>query len=188
MTNAIVMTALLGILVAQSSNADYMFGAQENILLSIRVAQPSATKGDDLTPPKDVPSFYRTECGGCHVLYPPNLLSAGGLLSDTSGWREIMDGLHNHFGDNAELDEALRLQIRRYLVEHAGSSGRRFGSRTDPPRLTNTRWFLRTHGRVKSYFANALVDSPANCQACHPHAEHWRYDKKDIVLPKLPRR
>lgn len=188
MMNAIVMTALLGILVAQPAAAEFMFGTEENILLGIRVAQPSVAKGDDLTPPKDVPPFYRTECGNCHVLYPPNLLSAGGLLSDTSGWREVMDGLHNHFGDNAELDESVRLQIRRYLVDHAASSGRRFGSRTDPPRLTNTRWFLRTHGRVRSYFTNTRVGSPANCQACHPGAEHWRYDKEDSVLPKLPRR
>jgi hypothetical protein len=89
---------LLGIFVTLPSAAeDYKFGAEESLLSGIHVAQPTTAR-DDLTQPKDVPVLYRNECGSCHVLYPPN------LLSDTSGWKEIMDGLHNHFGENAELE------------------------------------------------------------------------------------
>jgi hypothetical protein len=188
MTKATIMTVLLGIFIAPLSSAEYMFGAEENILLGMRVAQPSASKGNDLTPPKDIPSFYRAECGSCHVLYPPNLLSDGGIFSDTSGWKEVMDDLHNHFGDNAELDKAAHQRIRRYLGEYASSNGRRFGSRTDPPRLTTTLWFRRTHGAVKSYFTNERVNSPANCSACHPRADHWRYAREEVVLPKKQHR
>jgi hypothetical protein len=179
MTNSIVIAVLLGIFVASPSAAgNYRFDAEENMLSGIRVARLNVAK-DDLTPPKDVPVFYRTECGSCHLLYPPN------LLSDTSGWKEIMDDLHNHFGENAELEEAVRLRIRRYLVDNAASSGRRFGSRTNPARLTSTLWFHRTHGEVKQYFKNTRVGSPANCAVCHPLAEHWNYDRKEIRLPKL---
>ena len=85
-----------------------------------------------------------------------------------------MDDLHDHFGENAELEEAVRLRIRRYLVDNAAGSGRRFGNRTNPARITSTLWLHRTHGRVKMHFENARVGSPANCSACHRDAAQWR--------------
>jgi hypothetical protein len=99
-----------------------------------------------------------------------------------------MDDLHNHFGENAELEEAVRLRISRYLVDNAASSGRRFGSRSNPARLTSTLWFHRTHGEVKQYFKDTRIGSPANCVVCHPRAEHWIYSKKDVRLPKMLQR
>ena len=155
-------------------------------LLGILGATPHAA-AESQTPPPDMPPSYRTECGSCHVAYPPNLLAAGGFFSG-AGWRTVMDGLNNHFGENAALEEPIHRQIEQYLVDHAASSERRFSSRTDTPRLTSTLWFHRNHGRVKSYFADARIGSPANCQACHPRAEEWRYAKEDVVLPKLPHR
>jgi hypothetical protein len=158
-------------------------------LLGTLGASPYAA-ADSLTPPPDMPPSYRTECGNCHVVYPPNLLTAGGAFSGT-GWRSIMEvgALRAHYGESAELEEPVRRQIEQYLVEHAASSERRFGSRTDPARLTTTLWFHRNHGGVKPYFANARFGSrPANCQACHPRADHWRYDREEVVLPKLPHR
>jgi len=98
-----------------------------------------------------------------------------------------MDDLRNHFGENAELEEAIRLRIRRYLVDNAAGSGRRFGNRTNPARITSTLWLHRTHGRVKMHFENARVGSPANCSACHRDAAQWRYAKEDVVLPKMQR-
>jgi hypothetical protein len=151
--------------------------------LTVTLILPLSASAGNLTP---LPS-YRTECGSCHVPYPPDLLSAGGLFS-AGGWREIMGGLRAHFGGNAELEEPVRQQIEQYLVEHAGSSDRRFGSRTDPTRITTTLWFRRTHGEVRSYFANSQVGSPSNCQACHPKAEYGGFAKEDVTLPGLPRR
>jgi hypothetical protein len=184
-TNSIVVAVLLGIFIALPCAAgNYRFDARENLLSGVRVARPIVAR-DDLASPRDVSTFYRTECGSCHVPYPPNLLSDGGLFSDTSGWKEIMDDLRNHFGENAELDENARLRIRRYLVDNAAGSGRRFGSRTNPARLTSTLWFHRTHGEVKQHFKNTRIGSPANCVVCHPQAEHWIYSKKEVRLPKI---
>jgi hypothetical protein len=181
-TNSAVVAVLLGIIISLPSVAEnYRIDAEDRLLSGIRVARPVLAK-DVLTPPTDVSTAYRTECGSCHVLYPPN------LLSDTSGWKEIMEGLHNHFGENAELEEAVRVLIRRYLADNAASSGRRFGGRTNPARLTSTLWFHRTHGEVKQYFKNTRIGSPANCMACHPQAEYWIYSKKEVPLPKLLRR
>lgn len=151
--------------------------------LMIALIPPLSACAGSMAPP---PS-YRAECGSCHVPYPPELLSDGGLFS-AGGWREVMAGLRTHFGENAQLEEPVRRQIEEYLVDHAGGSDRRFGSRTDPPRLTTTPWFRRNHGEVRSYFANPDVGSAANCQACHPQAEHGGYAKEDAVLPKQPRR
>ncbi len=127
------------------------------------------------------PPSYVSECGSCHVPYPPNLLSDG-------GWYEIMSSLPSHFGENVKPEEPVRHQIERYLVNQAGSSDYRFRSQTDPPRLTNTLWFRRTHGEVKTYLANPKVGSSANCMACHPHADIEEYAREDVVLPEPPRR
>jgi hypothetical protein len=154
-------------------------------LLSAFGAPPS-TADDGLNPPINMPSSYRTECGSCHLPYPPHLLSAEGGYSG-AGWRTIMDGLRNHFGENAELEESERRRIEQYLIDNAASSHRRFGSRTDPPRLTTTLWFRRNHGSVKSYYSDPRVSRPANCAACHPRAERWDYARESVVLPRISR-
>ncbi|HEX8988033.1 MAG TPA: cytochrome C [Rhodocyclaceae bacterium] len=121
-----------------------------------------------------MPDFYKNECGACHVAFPPQLLSPGGLFSDV-GWLAIMRDLSDHYGSDASLDEPTRARIENYLTSSAASNERRFGSRSTPPRLTATLWFRRTHGGVKSRFASASVGSAANCKACHPRAdqEDW---------------
>ncbi len=146
-----------------------------------------SSSDDGLTPPKDMPSFYRDECGSCHVPYPPNLLTAGGFFSG-QGWRTVMNDLGTHYGEDSTLEEPVRRKIEQYLVDHAGKSDRRFGSRSDPPRLTSTLWFHRNHGEMKPYYGNGPVGSAANCQACHPRAAEWRYAKEEVVLPKPLRR
>lgn len=131
-------------------------------------------------PPPAMPNFYRTECGSCHVAYPPDRMSVG-------GWQTLMASLDAHFGENAALEEPGHREIERYLTEHGAPSEHRFGSRTDPARLTTTRWFRRTHGQVKSFFTKALAGSAANCSACHQQAEQDRYVREDVILPQRER-
>ena len=137
---------------------------------------PLSTLADGPMPLSAMPKTYRAECGSCHVPYPPALMSA-------SGWRTIMAGAHAHFGENSVPDEPVRREIETYLTEHAATSDRRFASRTNPPRLSSTSWFRRTHGRVKTWFANALVGSASNCAACHRLAEDERYAREEVALP-----
>lgn len=131
----------------------------------------------DVTPPLPIPGYYRSECGTCHVPYPPNLLPAGGFFSG-SGWHTVMQDLRAHYGDDATLDEPTRQRIEQYLVDNAAPAGKRFRALADPPRLTTTLWFHRNHGTVRKQFADAAVGSAANCSACHPDAEQWSYTKK----------
>jgi len=101
---------------------------------------------------------YRSECGSCHLAYPPGLLPA-------SSWQQLMGRLERHFGVDASLDAATQAAIGRYL---AANAGRRAAPPPGPePRITETRWFRKEHGVVKD---------PANCLACHAGAEQGDFD------------
>lgn len=100
--------------------------------------------------PADAPATYRSECGSCHVAFPPGLLSGSWGFLSGDGWREVMNDLPKHFGDTVELEEATRREITDYLLRYAADS-RRFDARGDTPRLTSTTWFMRMHGAVQPF-------------------------------------
>ena len=104
---------------------------------------------------------YRSECGSCHVPYPPQLLPAG-------SWRALMARLDRHFGGDASLDAKTAAEIGRYLDRHAG---RRSAPATAEPRITDTRWFRKEHRDEIPAGKN-----PADCGACHAGAESGIYD------------
>ena len=53
-----------------------------------------------------------SECGACHLAYPPRMLPA-------ESWRAIMAGLDKHFGSNAGLDAADVNEITAFLEKNA---------------------------------------------------------------------
>ena len=119
--------------------------------------------------PADMPTSYRAECGDCHIAFAPDLLTA-------DSWRSLMNGLGEHFGDDARIDAKTRDEIEGFLVRNAGRA-LRTKKNGDPLRLTDTLWFHRRHGRVKDLFQDPRVVSKANCTACHRHADDGRYDE-----------
>lgn len=104
---------------------------------------------------------YRSECGSCHVPYPPQLLPA-------VSWRALMARLERHFGSDASLDAGTAAEIGRYLERHAG---RRAAPALAEPRITETRWFRKEHRKEIPAGSN-----PADCGACHAGAERGTYD------------
>lgn len=124
--------------------------------------------------PVPVNETWRTECGACHVPYPPGRLPA-------RSWRAVMDGLSRHFGTDASLDPQAAAEVAGFLEQHAGR---------DPGgptllRVTETRWFLREHRKVSpEVWRKPPVGSPANCAACHPAAERGEYDDDTVRLPR----
>ncbi|HYN77067.1 MAG TPA: cytochrome C, partial [Lamprocystis sp. (in: g-proteobacteria)] len=86
---------------------------------------------------------YRAECGGCHLAYPPGLLSAG-------AWGQVMGTLDNHYGDDASLAPAVVDELQTYLQGNA-TDGRGRSTRVsassikggEPPRITQTAYFQR---------------------------------------------
>ena len=120
----------------------------------VALAALPAAADDVRLPPNPA---YRTECGSCHVAYPPQLLPQ-------ESWHKLMARLDRHFGVDASLDPQSRQEIGRFL---AANAGRRAAPPGAEPRITETRWFRKEHGAVKN---------PADCLACHKGAEKGIYE------------
>lgn len=103
------------------------------------------------------------ECGECHMAFQPALLPA-------ESWGRIMDGLADHFGDNASLPADAAAEIRAYLTANAGGGDGR------EMRITAQRWFVREHKFRTDPRHDAKIRSPANCAACHPGAARGEYE------------
>lgn len=120
---------------------------------------------------------WKSECGGCHVAYPPRLLSA-------PAWRTIMSGLDRHFGVDASVDAATAASIGAFLEADAARSG---GKRSEPSalRITETRWFRHEHADIAAAtWTGAKVKTAANCGACHGGADRGDFSEHDVRLPR----
>jgi hypothetical protein len=129
---------------------------------------------------------YTEECGSCHMAYPAMLLPQ-------QSWRKIMAGLEDHFGENAELDDATRAGIEDYLVRESGRVAykklfRNLGN-ASPLRITALPYFVHEHDEIPARFVagNEQVKSLSRCNACHRDAERGRFDEDDVVIPGFGR-
>ncbi|MDR0274734.1 MAG: diheme cytochrome c [Burkholderiaceae bacterium] len=154
----------------------------QGAVLAAAVALPLAARaGDDrLTIPANAPPSFKAECGGCHLAFPPALLTA-------PDWRRVMASLDKHYGDNASLDAKTREEIEIFLTRNAATRSKMAGQ-GDPPWLTRTPWFEREHREVPtSLWRDARVVSASNCAACHGKAEQGSFRKRELLLPELQR-
>jgi hypothetical protein len=119
---------------------------------------------------------WQTECSGCHVAYPPQLLPA-------RSWRALMSDLDNHFGTDASLDPQTAADIGAFLERNAGRD--RTWSAAPVLRITETPWFVREHDEVPPrVWQSAKVASRANCTACHVKADQGSYGEGSLFIPK----
>jgi len=148
------------------------------LLAGTALALSPAARADRLPVPADAPASFQAECGGCHLPFPPALLTA-------PDWKRVMSKLDRHYGDNASLDEKTRRELEDFLVRNAATRSRMAGA-GDPPRLTGSDWFRREHRKVpESMWRDARVKSASNCTACHSRAEQGSYRGREIALPEL---
>ena len=119
-----------------------------------------------------------TECGACHMVFQPQMLTA-------KSWEKIIGGLSNHFGEDASLDNETVRHLINYHVEKAADSkwwGGKFmrGLSADsaPLRITETPYWVREHNEEvpQKAWSDPKVKSKANCLACHPRAVKGDYD------------
>ncbi len=118
------------------------------------------------------------ECGACHLAFQPQMLPE-------KSWRKIMNGLSDHFGEDASLNAKMTASIRNYYVDNAANSGWR-GSKfmrgldndSAPLRITETPYWVREHNHEVPARAwkDPKVKSKANCIACHKRANSGNYD------------
>jgi mono/diheme cytochrome c family protein len=136
----------------------------------------AAADDDERIPPVTAPVVIK-ECGACHMVYQPAFLPA-------RSWNKMMKGLKDHFGENAELDEAKIKQITTYLTANAGDRRngyrmRRLGAKETPLRISEMSWFKREHrrGRVSpATLKRRGAASVSDCVACHRGAARGYFD------------
>ena len=130
---------------------------------------------------------YKTECGSCHMAYPPSLLPA-------SSWARMMGQLDDHFGDNAELDKDSHSSILHFLLNNSADQSRLRMVRkmqrsvdiyTSPLRITELPYFKHEHKEIPDRMikGNKAVNSLSNCDACHRKAERGLFDDNSINIP-----
>lgn len=121
---------------------------------------------------------FKSECGSCHVAYPPALLPA-------SSWREMMATLDKHFGSDASVDAKTAQEIGDFLTRNAAPR-RKIAAGSGTLRITETGWFRDEHDEKLSpaVWKNPKVNSPANCGACHMRAALGDYGERSLRVPR----
>ncbi|MDA8230548.1 MAG: diheme cytochrome c [Magnetospirillum sp.] len=137
----------------------------------------SAARAEDDRVPPVTHELTRSECGQCHMAFQPAFLPA-------RSWNAIMDGLGDHFGEDASLRPEKAKSIRDYLVANAGGGARpsflrRLAADAAPLRITETPAFLRKHRFADSVWTKPGIVSKSNCAACHQGAEAGVYEDED---------
>jgi len=132
--------------------------------------------------------LYAEECSACHIAYPAQLLPQ-------RSWIAIMNGLDDHFDENAELPAETAQVISDYLTANAadvnpGRRSRQFlrsiGGNETPIRITETPYFKRKHDEVPKRLVegNPDVGSFSQCQACHgQEAQRGVFDEDTVDIP-----
>ena len=128
------------------------------------------------------------ECGSCHTAYAPGLLPA-------RSWRKMLSELGEHFGEDASVDEPVRMALLKDLEDMAADGAfadmrmRRIAGSVPvnlaPQRITETAYFKFMHDEVpRSFWQRKAIGTPANCIACHPRANEGRYGEREVRIPK----
>ncbi len=125
--------------------------------VALLIASPVTFAAEDVWQAKESNPAWQSECGSCHMAFPPALLSR-------DDWRILMQELDKHFGVDASLDTKTRDEISSFL-ERSAASG--WGHSADSHRITETSWFTRKHKAAISMLIKGRVKSLADCAACH---------------------
>ena len=121
------------------------------------------------------------------MAYPPGLLPA-------RSWMRIMNGLADHFGDNAELDAGTMTEITQLLLDGSADASsyrrsrqvmRSLPAQATPVRIMDVPFIRHEHDEIPERLVvpNPDVKSLANCSACHPRAAQGSFAERDIRIP-----
>jgi cytochrome b len=136
-------------------------------------------------PVRPLDAVYARECGACHTAYHPSLLPG-------SAWIAVMDGLAQHFGEDASLDPGTAQSIRAYLAANSAETYDtkpanllRIADPAEPLRITATPFWRRVHRSIPvQVFSAKTVGSPSQCGACHRDAATGLFSPLSIAIPE----
>ncbi len=142
---------------------------------------------DDASFPMPRSKTLVNECGSCHTAYAPGLLPS-------RSWRKMLGELSTHFGDDASVDEPVRLALLKELEDMAADGAfsdlrmHRIAAAIPagavPQRIIETAYFKALHDDVpQSFWKRKSIGSPTNCGACHPRANEGRFGEREIRIP-----
>jgi hypothetical protein len=104
-----------------------------------------------------------------------------------------MQGLEDHFGENAETDKQTVNHISAYLQAQALPIGKRSKwsrmlrnmSDKAPMRITQLPYFVHKHDEIPARMikGNEKVGSLSQCNACHKDAEKGIFDEHSVNIP-----
>jgi hypothetical protein len=126
-------------------------------VITLMIACQNVLASDDVWQPRESNPLWQSECGSCHMAFPPALLTSG-------DWQILMQGLDKHFGVDASLDAKSRDQIAAFLDRNAGSG---WGNSVDSHRVTETNFFIKKHKGAIRLLIKGRVKSLADCLSCH---------------------
>jgi hypothetical protein len=121
---------------------------------------------DDVWNASDGNPVWRSECGVCHMAYPPSLLAS-------EDWLSIMVQLDRHFGVDASLDPSANSEIADYLKRN-GADGWPSVGHDALPRITTTARFEGKHRSAIRLWRKGQLKSLSDCGACHKEAGSQR--------------
>ncbi|OGU16839.1 MAG: hypothetical protein A2076_00310 [Geobacteraceae bacterium GWC2_53_11] len=134
-----------------------------------------------------IPSVYKKECGACHMAFAPNMLPE-------KSWKMMMADLQDHFGDDATIDDASKLEIEEFLVKNAAEHSleeasvkfiRSIDPAHPPLRITDIPYWKEKHKLIdESTYRHGTIKSKINCVACHKWSEYGSFEDSDIRIPR----
>ncbi|MFK5986736.1 MAG: diheme cytochrome c [Pseudomonadota bacterium] len=177
MNKVIIYSSLL--LIAGAVSIPVVFSDRNHYLDSYKRDSIGVAKVDN--------PIYQEECGSCHMGYQPGLLTS-------ASWEKIINGLEDHFGDNAELDASTQQMLSEYLMANSAETSnyrrskkfmRNINLKNAPIRITKTPYFIHKHDEIpdKLVRANQQIKSFSNCNACHNKAEQGLFDEHGVNIP-----
>jgi hypothetical protein len=146
-------------------------------ILTVLFATALPAIADDRVPPVTDPVVLK-ECGVCHMPFQPAFLPA-------RSWSALLQGLGDHFGEDASLPGDAVETIRAYMTGNAGDVVPRGAARKfmrwvapdgTPQRITENPAFARKHNFPQSVWTDPKVVAKSNCLACHPRAADGHYE------------
>lgn len=125
----------------------------------------------------------RSECGDCHMVFPPHRLTS-------AGWAKIMDNLGDHFGEDASFSPKNVKLVKAFLLSRSMDAKNSYPSKlvkkqwakkgiVDPIRITDTPNWMRAHKskKYKLMSKEKKYARGANCIICHKNAERGTYEE-----------